>query len=59
MFESPSNETIGMMITDQVQDLKPEDQSSILAGVPCPECQSTLAFEEGCEKCYSCGYSKC
>ena len=26
----------------------------------CPECeQPTLAFEEGCKKCYSCGYSKC
>ncbi len=26
----------------------------------CPECGSgTLAFEEGCQKCYSCGYSRC
>lgn len=26
----------------------------------CPECGSgTLAFEEGCKKCYSCGYSEC
>ena len=26
----------------------------------CPDCeQPTLAFEEGCKKCYSCGYSKC
>jgi ribonucleoside-diphosphate reductase alpha chain len=26
----------------------------------CPECQqATLAFEEGCQKCYGCGYSKC
>jgi ribonucleoside-diphosphate reductase alpha chain len=59
MFESPSNETLGMMITDQVENVKTENNPSILAGVPCPECQNLLAFEEGCEKCYSCGFSKC
>jgi len=25
----------------------------------CPECGSPLAFEEGCLKCYTCGYSEC
>lgn len=25
----------------------------------CPECGSNVAFEEGCIKCYSCGYTKC
>ncbi|MFH2019249.1 MAG: adenosylcobalamin-dependent ribonucleoside-diphosphate reductase [bacterium] len=25
----------------------------------CPECGSKLAIEEGCKKCYSCGYSVC
>jgi len=26
----------------------------------CPECgSSTLAYEEGCKKCYGCGYSEC
>ncbi len=25
----------------------------------CPDCGSPLAMEEGCQKCYSCGYSKC
>ena len=26
----------------------------------CPECgHGTLVFEEGCQKCYSCGYSEC
>ena len=25
----------------------------------CPSCSSTLAFEEGCVKCYSCGFSQC
>jgi ribonucleoside-diphosphate reductase alpha chain len=27
--------------------------------VKCPACEGTLAFEEGCCKCYSCGYSQC
>jgi len=25
----------------------------------CPECQGMLVFEEGCEVCRDCGYSKC
>ena len=25
----------------------------------CPACSSVLAFEEGCVKCYSCGFSQC
>lgn len=25
----------------------------------CPECASELRFEEGCETCHDCGYSKC
>ncbi len=25
----------------------------------CPECGQTLAFEEGCKKCYACGFTKC
>jgi len=26
----------------------------------CPECgQATLIYDEGCQKCYSCGYSEC
>ncbi|HID03800.1 MAG TPA: adenosylcobalamin-dependent ribonucleoside-diphosphate reductase, partial [Desulfobacterales bacterium] len=25
----------------------------------CPECSGTLVFEEGCETCHACGYSKC
>lgn len=26
---------------------------------PCPECSGVLRFEEGCETCHECGYSKC
>jgi ribonucleoside-diphosphate reductase alpha chain len=25
----------------------------------CPQCTGALAFEEGCVKCYGCGYSQC
>ena len=27
--------------------------------IKCPACASTLAFEEGCVKCYDCGFSQC
>lgn len=27
--------------------------------IKCPACSSGLAFEEGCVKCYSCGFSQC
>ena len=27
---------------------------------PCPKCgQASLVYEEGCDNCRSCGYSKC
>ena len=26
----------------------------------CPQCQTvSFAYEEGCKKCYACGYSEC
>lgn len=36
-------------------------QGEVANGVAesCPECGSKLAIEEGCKKCYSCGYSVC
>ena len=34
--------------------------SPALANANCPEsCGGTLVREEGCVKCYTCGYSKC
>jgi hypothetical protein len=31
-----------------------------VTGNLCPQCGSTtLVYEEGCKKCYSCGYSEC
>jgi ribonucleoside-diphosphate reductase alpha chain len=30
-----------------------------IATTPCPDCGDELIFTEGCEKCLSCGFSKC
>ena len=27
--------------------------------IVCPACSSSLVFEEGCVKCYGCGFSQC
>lgn len=37
-----------------------ETKATLARGDLCPECgESTFVLEEGCSKCYSCGYSKC
>jgi ribonucleoside-diphosphate reductase alpha chain len=30
-----------------------------LMGAVCPECGQTISFEEGCQKCHFCGFTKC
>jgi ribonucleoside-diphosphate reductase alpha chain len=30
-----------------------------LSGNACPECGQTISFEEGCQKCHFCGFTKC
>ncbi len=30
-----------------------------LLGATCPECGQTISFEEGCQTCHFCGYTKC
>jgi ribonucleoside-diphosphate reductase alpha chain len=30
-----------------------------LMGATCPECGQTISFEEGCQKCHFCGFTKC
>ena len=30
-----------------------------LSGAACPECGQTISFEEGCQKCHFCGFTKC
>lgn len=36
-----------------------EPRNSAQYKLKCPACSSALAFEEGCVKCYSCGFSQC
>ncbi len=39
-------------------DTKPV-QVPTINGVTCPECSGFLVFQEGCQRCASCGYNKC
>ncbi len=38
---------------------KANQSKQTLAGYNCPECGHTISFEEGCQTCHSCGYTKC
>jgi len=45
-----------------VQELRAARAASHIHGAHdlCPDCgHHTLVYEEGCQKCYSCGYSEC
>ena len=62
MFTPPSPKELGMPLVQEVEILDNSKQKVLvnsMIGETCPECPSTLAHEEGCLKCYSCGYSKC
>jgi ribonucleoside-diphosphate reductase alpha chain len=44
----------------EVEEVAPSQAMPESVGDLCPECgQGTLVFEEGCQKCYSCGYTEC
>jgi len=55
--EKPINTDVG----EQVDwPKKSEEVHSMRIGDLCPECgQAALVNEEGCRKCYACGYSEC
>jgi ribonucleoside-diphosphate reductase alpha chain len=54
--EKPISAEIG----EQVDWPKKREMSSMQIGDLCPECgQAALINEEGCRKCYACGYSEC
>ncbi len=42
----------------KIEDRKGKHENSLTGG-RCPECGERLSFEEGCMKCYSCGFSSC
>jgi ribonucleoside-diphosphate reductase alpha chain len=44
----------------ELHQLEGMSDESGKVGDLCPECgHATLVYEEGCQKCYSCGYSEC
>jgi len=50
-------EHLGMAEPEELMSADPTQES---VGDLCPECgQATLVFEEGCQKCHSCGFTEC
>jgi ribonucleoside-diphosphate reductase alpha chain len=50
-------EHLGIAEVEETASPQPMPES---VGDLCPECgQASLVFEEGCQKCYSCGYTEC
>jgi ribonucleoside-diphosphate reductase alpha chain len=62
MFKG-ERQAIGASDAQPVREFQSPSTVNVLAHVnkrTCPDCGApSLAFEEGCMKCYSCGFSKC
>ncbi len=53
-------EHIGLSEPGVQEILAARGQTSAKVGDMCPDCGlATLVYEEGCQKCYSCGFSEC
>ena len=61
MLERPTSRELGMPSAQAVDVITAptRDMAAILNSSMCPDCQSTLAHEEGCVKCHVCGFSQC
>jgi ribonucleoside-diphosphate reductase alpha chain len=64
MFGAPSARELGMPTATPVERFDAEVKVPVavaaqMTGDLCPDCSSPMAHEEGCQKCYSCGFSKC
>jgi ribonucleoside-diphosphate reductase alpha chain len=63
--EKPEEDGNGMSLNAPVDSLQQEPEheytsSASRMGDLCPECgEATMVNEEGCRKCYTCGYSEC
>jgi ribonucleoside-diphosphate reductase alpha chain len=58
--EKEEPETINQPMASTPLPLSPEQPAIHPIGELCPECgEATLINEEGCKKCYTCGYSEC
>ena len=57
LLEPPKSNEIGMPQSNSIGNMASKAR---LATETCPECfDPNMAYEEGCLKCYTCGYSKC
>ncbi|MDE2484731.1 MAG: vitamin B12-dependent ribonucleotide reductase [candidate division NC10 bacterium] len=53
-------EHIGLSEPGVQEILAARGKTSLKVGDMCPDCGlATLVYEEGCQKCYSCGFSEC
>ena len=53
-------EHIGLSEPGVQEILAARGKTSFKVGDMCPDCGlATLVYEEGCQKCYSCGFSEC
>ena len=56
---------IARVLAEHLGQVKPEagpapTAAKLIAGDICPECgQATFVYEEGCQKCYGCGFNEC
>jgi len=57
---------IARVLAEHIGQIKPEEAGApatpakLVAGDICPDCgQATFVYEEGCKKCYSCGFNEC
>ena len=53
------NERIEQTTTFEIADHEGEKKDRGEMGAVCPDCGSRLFYEEGCQKCHNCGFSKC
>jgi ribonucleoside-diphosphate reductase alpha chain len=61
LIDQPSFDDVTIPInSDQSSWENKRDQQTPKIGDICPECgQAAVVNEEGCRKCYGCGYSEC
>ncbi len=58
LLNPPNSNEVGMPQA-KPSGAKQNGYNGNVASDTCPECFASMAFEEGCMKCYVCGYSKC